>query len=74
MKKIFLTMMAIVPLTLWAQDNSWEQDEDELKTEVQEAPKPKVDVKYLKGAVSGMFEERLEELSQKPDCPFMQAD
>ena len=51
MKKIFLTMMAIVPLTLWAQDNSWEQDEDELKTEVQEAPKPKVDVKYLKGAV-----------------------
>ena len=51
MKKIFLTILAIVPLTLWAQDNSWENDEDELKTEVKEAPKPKVDVKYLKGAV-----------------------
>ena len=28
---------------------------------------------YLLGAVSGMFDERLSELSQKPDCPFMQA-
>lgn len=30
-------------------------------------------VKYLMGAVSGMFAERLNELSQKPDCPFMYA-
>lgn len=34
---------------------------------------PYLMVKYLTGAVSGMFAERLHELSQKPDCPFMQA-
>lgn len=34
---------------------------------------PYLMVKYLMGAVSGMFAERLHELSQKPDCPFMQA-
>ena len=34
---------------------------------------PYLFLNYLKGAVSGMFDERLEELSQKPDCPFMQA-
>ena len=50
MKKILMTILAVVPLTLWAQDNSWENDEDELKTEVEEA-KPKVDAKYLQGAV-----------------------
>ena len=34
---------------------------------------PYLFLEYLKGAVSGMFDERLEELAQKPDCPFMQA-
>lgn len=28
---------------------------------------------FLKGAVSGMFDERLQEMAQKPDCPFIQA-
>jgi zinc protease len=28
---------------------------------------------FLLGAISDMFDERLAELSQKPDCPFMQA-
>ena len=50
MKKLFFTMLALVPLTLWAQDNSWELNEDEdVKTEVK--AKTKVDPKYLKGAV-----------------------
>ena len=49
MKKLFFTMLALLPLTLWAQDNSWEINEDE---EVeQEVKKTKVDPKYLKGAV-----------------------
>ena len=34
---------------------------------------PYVVVEYLKGAISGMFSERLQELSRKPDCPFAQA-
>jgi len=39
-----------VPLTLWAQDNTWEINEDEdVKQEVK--VKTKVDPKYLKGAV-----------------------
>ena len=34
---------------------------------------PYLFMQYLFGAISGMFDERLEELSRKPDCPFMQA-
>ena len=34
---------------------------------------PYMMVNFLEGAVSGMFAERLHELSQKPDCPFMYA-
>ena len=34
---------------------------------------PYLMVDYLMDAVSGMFAERLHELAQKPDCPFMQA-
>lgn len=50
MKKLFFTMLALMPLTLWAQDNSWEINEDEeVKQEVK--AKTKVDPKYLKGAV-----------------------
>ena len=50
MKKLFFTMLALVPLTLWAQDNIWEINEDEdVKQEVK--VKTKVDPKYLKGAV-----------------------
>lgn len=53
MKKFIIAMLALAPLTLWAQDNSWEHDdEDEVQTEqtVKES-KLKVDAKYLKGAV-----------------------
>ena len=43
-------MLALLPLTMWAQDNSWELNEDEVvKQEVK--TKAKVDAKYLKGAV-----------------------
>jgi colicin import membrane protein len=50
MKKLFFTMLVLVPLTLWAQDNTWEiNEEEEVKKEAK--AKPKVDEKYLKGAV-----------------------
>ena len=50
MKKLFFTMLALVPFTLWAQDNTWELNEDEeVKEEVK--AKAKVEAKYLKGAV-----------------------
>lgn len=43
-------MLALVPFTMWAQDNTWElNEEEEIKQEVK--AKPKVDAKYLKGAV-----------------------
>lgn len=43
-------MLALLPLTMWGQDNSWEINEnDEIKQEVK--TKSKVDEKYLKGAV-----------------------
>ena len=48
MKKFFFTLFALIPFTLWAQDNSWEINEDEdVKPEV--TVKTKVDPKYLKG-------------------------
>ena len=52
MKKLLFSMLAMVPLTLWAQDNTWEINEnEEIKQEVEAKAKPKVDPKYLKGAV-----------------------
>ena len=49
MKKLFFIMFAMMPLTLWAQDNTWELNEDDVKQEVK--TKAKVEAKYLKGAV-----------------------
>ena len=50
MKKLFFTLLALVPLSMWAQDNTWElNDDDEVKKEVK--AKSKVEPKYLKGAV-----------------------
>ena len=49
MKKFFITMLALIPLSLWAQDNTWERIEKE-EEETQEA-KVNPDEKYLKGAV-----------------------
>ena len=51
MKKLFFTMLALVPLTLWAQDNSWELNDEEVVNQDVKKAKPKVDAKYLKGAV-----------------------
>ena len=48
MKKLLITILALVPLTLWAQDNTWERaDEDEQEEVKQEGEDPK----YLRGAV-----------------------
>ena len=48
MKKLLITILALVPLTLWAQDNTWERaDEDEQEEVKQDGEDPK----YLRGAV-----------------------
>ena len=49
MKKLIVTILALMPLTLWAQDNTWElpeQEQEELNAE-----KENPDQKYLFGAV-----------------------
>ncbi len=50
MKKIVITLLAMIPLTLWAQDNTWERPEVE-EQEVETKSKSNVDEKYLRGAV-----------------------
>jgi len=50
MRKIILTLMALAPLVLWAQDNTWEQPEEEEETQATSV-KVNPDAKYLKGAV-----------------------
>lgn len=49
MKKILIVMMALMPLTMWAQANTWEKPEVE-ETIVKENINK--DAKYLKGAVT----------------------
>ncbi len=49
MKKFVITLLTLMPLTLWAQDNTWERPETEQK-EIKENKKT-VDPKYLQGAV-----------------------
>ena len=49
MKKLIVTILALMPLTMWAQDNTWElpeQEQEEVKAE-----KENPDQKYLFGAV-----------------------
>ena len=50
MKKILMMVLALMPLTMWAQDNTWERPEEE---EQEEAKVVKVNpnAKYLRGAV-----------------------
>jgi len=48
MRKLLLTLTALLPLTLWAQDNTWEQPEEE---EQEQKVKTNPDEKYLRGAV-----------------------
>lgn len=50
MKKLIMTVIALLPLTLWAQDNTWELPEEEEQQEVKEE-KVNPDAKYLQGAV-----------------------
>ena len=50
MKKVLMTILALVPLTMWAQDNTWERPEVE-EEEQAEQKSNKVDPKYLRGAV-----------------------
>ena len=51
-KKLIIALLALAPISLWAQDNSWEnEDEDDVKTETVKVSKQKVDAKYLRGAV-----------------------
>lgn len=48
MKKFLITIFALVPLTIWAQDNTWERPDAEEEKEVKQS---KVEAKYLRGAV-----------------------
>jgi colicin import membrane protein len=49
MKKILIAMMALMPLTMWAQANTWEKPEVE---ETNAKGNVNKDAKYLKGAVT----------------------
>ena len=51
MRKLFLMLLAVSPLYLWAQDNTWEKPEEE-ETETKDVQaKVNPDAKYLRGAV-----------------------
>ena len=49
MKKLIALMLLVAPLTLWAQDNTWEQPEEDAQEVKKEKENP--DAKYLRGAV-----------------------
>ncbi|MDE5570954.1 MAG: DUF4468 domain-containing protein [Prevotella sp.] len=49
MRKFIITVLALAPLAVWAQDNTWERMEEEQEEVVQ---KGNPDAKYLKGAVT----------------------
>lgn len=71
MRKLFMTLLALLPLTLWAQDNSWEiAEEEEQDTEV--AAKVDPNQKYLKGAVP-LIDGRVE-FSKTIEVPGKTAD
>lgn len=48
MKKFMITILTLVPLTIWAQDNTWERPDVEEEKEVKQN---QVVAKYLRGAV-----------------------
>ena len=50
MKQLFLTLLILVPMTLWAQDNTWERPEVDEQAEAAKA-KENPNAKYLRGAV-----------------------
>jgi len=49
MKKILIMLLGLLPISMWAQDNSWERPEEE--QEAQETAKENPNAKYLRGAV-----------------------
>ena len=50
MRKLIITILALAPLAMWAQDNTWERPEEEEQEEVAEQ-KVNPNAKYLRGAV-----------------------
>ena len=50
MKQLFFTLLLLVPMTLWAQDNIWERPEVDEQAEAAKV-KENQNAKYLKGAV-----------------------
>lgn len=51
MKNILMLLLTLMPLTLWAQANTWERPEEEETEDVVQTQKTNLDEKYLKGAV-----------------------
>lgn len=51
MKKLLIIILTLMPLTLWAQDNTWERPEEEEPEETTSSAKVNPDEKYLRGAV-----------------------
>lgn len=50
MRKLIICILTLAPLSMWAQDNTWERPEEEQQEEVARQ-KINPDAKYLKGAV-----------------------
>ena len=50
MKQLFFTLLLLVPMTLWAQDNTWERPEVDEQAEAAKVQE-NLNAKYLKGAV-----------------------
>ena len=50
MRHFILTLLTLAPLTMWAQDNTWEKPEEEQEAQ-QAVQKVNPDEKYLRGAV-----------------------
>ena len=69
MKKILIVMMALMPLTMWAQANTWEKPEVEETTVKENINK---DAKYLKGAVTEVDGKVV--FSKTIDAPGKKAD
>ncbi len=51
MKQIFIMVLGLLPLSMWAQDNSWERPEEEQEQEEVKKEKVNPNAKYLRGAV-----------------------
>ena len=50
MKQLFFTLLFLVPMTLWAQDNTWERPEVDEQAEAAKVQE-NLNAKYLRGAV-----------------------